>query len=108
MYEVKYLDLKEEFLRTLLSADILIDIVDKHNLKVKVFYEFGLTPEKRSAAFGQLKFKSGPLFTNSVMWYSVCEQKKISATTYPLIKKESQVFQIRYAEEINYLFAPFV
>lgn len=108
MYEIKYLDLEEEFLKTFLSADILIDIVDKHNLKVKIFYEFGTTPERRSAAFGQLMFKSGPLFTNSVMWYSVCEQKKIVAATYPLLKKEAQVFQGRYASEISTLFAPFV
>lgn len=108
MYQVKYLDLDEEFFKTHISADTLIDIVDKHNLKVRIFYEFGVTPEKRSAAFGQLMFRSGPLFTNSAMWYSVCEQKKITATTYPLIKKETQVFQNRYSLEIKYLFAPFV
>jgi hypothetical protein len=108
MYQVEYLDLEKEFLLTKISADILIDIVDKHNLKVKIFYEFGSTPEKRSAAFGQLKFRSGPLFTNSVMWYTVCEKKNIKAATYPLIKKDIHIFQARYKKELEEIFAPFV
>lgn len=108
MYEIKYLDLEEEFQRTGISAEILIEIVDKHNLKVKVFESFGTTPEKRAAAFGQLRFRSGPPFTNSVMWYLVCERKSVAAITYPLLKKESEVLKNRYIKEFEYLFAPFV
>jgi hypothetical protein len=108
MYEVKYLDLKEEFLLTGISADVLIEIIDKHNFKVRMFYEFGLTDLKRSGAFGCLRFKTGPEFTNAVMWYTVCEQKKISITTYPLIKKEMEVFKRIYFHSLSYLFAPFV
>lgn len=108
MFEVKYLDLWEEFVLRGISAELLIDIVDQHNLKVKIFHEFGTTQEKRAAAFGQLRFKSGPLFTNSVMWYTVCEKQSVSAFTYPLIKKEIQVFQNRYKEDLIYLFAPLV
>lgn len=108
MYEIKYLDLEEEFLLTKTSAEKLIEIVDRHNFKVKIFYEFGVSPEKRAAAFGQLRFKSGPPFTNSVMWYTASEQQRISLITYPVIKKESQIFQVRYKEELEFLFAPFV
>lgn len=108
MYEIKYLDLEEEFFKTGISAEVLIEIVDRHNLKVKIFESFGDTPEKRAAAFGQLCFRSGPRFTNSVMWYLVTEQKKISAITYPVIRKESEVLKNRYNKEFEYLFAPFV
>lgn len=108
MYEIKYLDLEEEFARTRISAEILIDIVDKHNLKVKIFESFGATPEKRAAAFGQLRFRSGPPLTNSVMWYLVRERKSIVAVTYPLLKKESEVLKNRHMSDFEYLFAPFV
>ncbi len=109
MYEVEYVYLNSDGYRFSLPEIELVENIIIHNKKVDIFKEFGLTPEKRSAAFGVLKFRSGPVFTNSVMWYTVCERRQVLAATYPIIKKETLVLQNRYQLALAELFpAPFV